>query len=195
MKIRAILTSHVRKRPVVAGVVTVLAFGLLAGSLTRLFRLRAELHRTRQEVVRLQDLVRHLQEDLWKVAPEDLDDRFGNFAERLPENASGVRAWFSEVQCLASNLRLLVSPTWGDAEVVSGPWGRFERIQVTLEVKPEKDAGKNKTGAVVRWLRELNLDQPPLELNRVHLSGTQQGLALAVVAGNLWVRVSEPTAP
>lgn len=195
MKTLELLTSCRLRPPVVVGIVTLLAFGLLTGSVIRLFRLRAELHRTRQAVMRQQDRLGQLQEDLRKVGPEGLEDRIRNFAAQLPEDAGGVRSWLTEVQCLASNLRLLISPTWGDAEVISGPWGRFERIQVTLEVRPEQDAGNDKTAAVVRWLRDLNLDQPPLELNRVYLSGTNQGLALAVVTGNLWVRASEPSAP
>jgi hypothetical protein len=195
MKILDLLTSYRLRPPVVVGIVTLLAFGLLAGSVTRLFRLRADLHRARQAVVRQQDLLGQVQEDLRKVATEGLEDRFRNFATQLPEDAAGVRCWLTEVQCLASNLRLLVSPIWGDAEIISGPLGRFERIQVSLEIRPEKDAGKAKTAAVVRWLRDLDLDQPPWELNRVHFSGTNQGLALAVVTGKLWIRASEPAAP
>lgn len=195
MKILDLLTLCRFRPPVVVGIVTLLAFGFLAGSVTRLLRLRADLHRTRQAVLRQQDLLGQVQEDIRKVAVDGLEDRFRNFATQLPEDAAGVRGWLTEVQCLASNLRLLVSPTWGDAEIVSGPLGRFERIQVSLEIRPEKDAGKAKTAAVVRWLRDLDLDQPPWELNRVHFSGTNQGLALAVVTGKLWIRASEPAAP
>lgn len=195
MKILDLLTTDRLRPPVVVGIVTVLAFGLLAGSVTRLFRLRADLLRTRQAVVRQQDLLGQLQEDLRKVATEGLEDRFRNFAAQLPEDAAGVRSWLTEVQCLASNRRLLISAIWGDAEIISGPLGRFEKVQVTLEIRPEKDAGKAKTAAVVRWLRDLDLDQPPWELNRVHFGGTNQGLALAVVTGNLWIRASEPAVP
>jgi hypothetical protein len=195
MKILDLLRSYRLRPPVVVGIVTLLAFGLLAGSATRLFRLRADLRRTRQAVERQQELLGKLQEDLRKLATEGLEDRFRNFAAQLPEDAAGVRCWLTEVQCLASNLRLLVSPTWGDAEIISGPLGRFEKIQVTLEVRPDKDAGKAKTAAVVRWLRDLDLDRPPWELNRVQFSGTNQGLSLAVVSGNLWIRASEPAVP
>jgi hypothetical protein len=195
MKILDLLTPY-RLRPlVVVGIVTLLAFGLLAGSVIRLFRLNADLHHTREAVVRQQDHLGRLQEDLRTVATEGLEDRFRNFAAQLPEDAAGVRGWLTEVQCLASNRRLVVSPTWGDAEIISGSLGRFERIQVILEVRPDKDAGNAKTAAVVRWLRDLDLNQPPWELNRVHFSGTNQGLALAVVTGNLWIRASEPAAP
>lgn len=195
MKFLDLLKTHRLQTPLVAGIATLLAFGLLAGSVTRLYRLRADLHRTRQAVVQQQSLLGQLQEDLRKGAMEGLEDRFLNFAAQLPDDAAGVRCWLTEVQCLASNLRLLVSPTWGDTEIISGPLGRFERIEVTLEIRPEKDAGKTKTAAVVRWLRDLDLDHPPWELNRVHFSGTNQGLTLAMVTGNLWIRASEPAAP
>ena len=195
MKILDSLTPYCPRPLVVVGIVTLLAFGLLVGSITRLVQLSAELHRTREAVVRQQDLMGQWQEDLRQVAAEGLEDRFRNFAGQLPEDAVGVRDWLTEVQCLASNRRLVVSPTWGDAEIISGPLGRFEKVKVTLEVRPDEDLGKAKTAAVVRWLRDLDLDQPPWELIRVHFSGTNQGLALAVVTGNLWIRASEPAAP
>jgi hypothetical protein len=188
--------SYCRLRPpVVVGIVTLLAFGLLAGSVTRLFRLRADLRRTRHAVAHQQHRLGQLQDELRKVTADSLEDQFRSFAVHLPEDAAGIRSWLTEIQCLASHVRLLISPTWSDSEVFSGPLGRLERIQISMEVRPEPGAGQAKTAAVVQWLRDLHQGAPALELNRVHFSGTNQSFVLAVVSGNLWTRVSEPAVP
>lgn len=195
MRIPTLLTTQNLRPLLVVGVVLLLALGFLGDSIARLIRLRDDVGRTREAVVRQQGLLRELQEELRNGNSDRFEDQFRKFAAQLPEDTAGVRGWLTEVQCLASNRHLLVSPTWGDAEVLSGPLGRFERIQVTLEIRPEKEVASAKTAAVIRWLRDLNLDQPPWELNRLHLSGTNQSLALAVVAGNLWIRSTEPSMP
>lgn len=196
MKIQDLLSSHWLQPPVWIAVLALVAFGLLAGSASRQFRLGDDLHRTREAVRRQSEQLAKLHEDLQPVATDGLDDRLRTLRSQLPEDAAGVRRWLTEVQCLAANHYLIVSPTWSDAEVVSGPVGRFERIQVTLELRPEKDvSAKAKTAAVVRWLRDLELDQPPLEVHRVQFNGTNQGLALALVTGRLWIRAAEPSDP
>lgn len=196
MKIKDLRSSHWFRSPVWVAALIVAAIGFLAGSVSRQLQVRRDLHRTQEAVVQKHELLAQWHEDFQRVATDGLEDRFQTFRSYLPEDAAGVRRWLSEVQCLAANHSLLVSPTWGDAEVLSGSVGRFERIQVTLELRPERDVvGNARTAAVIRWLRDLGLDQPPLELHRVQFSGTNQGLALALVTGRLWVRTLEPSDP
>ncbi len=196
MKIQDLLSSQWLQPPAAVAILVVVAFGFLGGSVFRQLQLRGDLHRTKAAVVKEHKQLSQLHEDLQRVATDQLEDRLQTFTSQLPKDAAGVKRWLNEVQCLAANQSLLISPTWGEAEVITGPVGRFERIQVTLELRPEKDVvGKAKTAAVVRWLRDLELDQPPWELHRVQFSGTNQGLALALVTGRLWIRTSEPSDP